>query len=505
MKIGTRLFLSLALPLIAIVLLFGYLNRQRSRALLQEELTREGRAIARVAQMAMEDYVRDGQIEDARELVQKLTGYERVMGLRLFDRQGALLLQSVGLESNPLIDAELLGKVLRTREPAEARATLDGQPIVCFILPLANSQGDPLGAVQVLQLESFITETDRASQVYAEALTAAMVAATAIIIFLVARYSVGRPVEELVRRLRLAGSGDLAARVPEIRRDEFGRLAQEFNIMCERLEASQRSLIAEQEERRRAESRLRNAERLASIGRLAAGLAHEIGTPLNVIGGRAETLLRKLSGNEIAEKGLRIIASQIDRIARTVRGMLDFARLREPRLTPTDVGAVIRKVLDLLEQRMEEGGVRVRPELPAGLPAVVADADQLHQVFLNLATNALDAMPRGGTLAISARHGARPPADKGEAERSYLAIAFRDTGTGIAPENLIHVFDPFFSTKDVGKGTGLGLSISYGIVREHGGFIDVESEAGRGACVSVYLPLTEARPAAAAGAAAARS
>ncbi|HKN48344.1 MAG TPA: hypothetical protein VJ144_10275, partial [Candidatus Polarisedimenticolia bacterium] len=136
MKIGTRLFLSLALPLIAIVLLFGYLNRLRSRALLQEELTREGRAIARVAQMAMEDYVRDGQIEDARELVQKLTGYERVLGLRLFDRQGALLLQSVGLESNPLIDADLLGRVLRTREPAEARATIDGQPTVCFILPL---------------------------------------------------------------------------------------------------------------------------------------------------------------------------------------------------------------------------------------------------------------------------------------------------------------------------------------------------------------------------------
>ncbi len=489
MKIGTKLALSLTLPLAFIVVLFGYFNMRRSRALLQVELTREGRAIARVAQMAMEDYVRDRQIEDARELVDQITGYEHVLGVRLFEADGSLVYQSAHLETIPLVQSDALRRVLRDRRPDEMTSLSGGGPLVSFILPLSNSRGEPLGAVQVLQLEPFIDEATRATRESIATVTAVMVLATCVVIFLVTRFSVARPIEDLARSLRGVGSGDLGARVPVRRRDEFGRLAQEFNIMCERLEAAQRSLLAEQEERRRAEAELRNAERLASLGRLAAGLAHEIGTPLNVIGGRAEALLRKLNGSEVAEKGLRIITAQIDRIARIVRGMLDFARAREPRLAPTEVPIVIDRVLDLLEHRIEECGVKVEPDLPRELPLVIADADQLHQVFLNLATNALDAMPGGGTLLIRAEQVRRAPCDREGPERPFLAIAFEDTGTGIPRENLGRVFDPFFSTKDIGKGTGLGLSVSYGIVREHGGFIDIDSEPDRGARVRVYLPL----------------
>ena len=488
MKIGTKLVLALALPLISIVLLFGYLNLRRSQTLLRQELTREGRSIARIAQMAMEDYLRDRQLEDARQLVDELTRYERVLGIRLFDPEGRLIYQSAGLEPGPEVDAADLQRVLRERRPVEMHRLAGSSPVIAFILPLTGAENVPLGAVQVLQLESFIDEAARAARNSIATITGVMILATAIVILLVTRVSVGRPIEQLVRSLREVGSGDLRARAPAERHDEFGRLAQEFNAMAMRLEASQRSLLAEQEERRRAEARLRNAERLASLGQLAAGLAHEIGTPLNVIGGRADSLLRKL-GDEAAGKSLRIIVSQIDRIARTVRGMLDFARLRQPRLAPTEVGNVIDKVLELLEQRLEEGRVRVEPRLPGGLPAVLADADQLQQVFLNLATNALDAMPQGGTLRIRAERIERTHPERNGPPRPFLAIAFEDTGAGIAREHLNRVFDPFFSTKDVGKGTGLGLSVSYGIVKEHGGFIDVESEAGRGARLRVFLPL----------------
>ncbi|HEU4401292.1 MAG TPA: ATP-binding protein [Candidatus Polarisedimenticolia bacterium] len=494
MKIGTRLILSLALPLVAIVVLFGYLNERHSRALLHEELARAGRSIARVAQIAMEDYLRDRQIDDARELVDRITGYERVLGFRLLDRDGNLIYQSAELRGTAPFQPGDVGRVLRERAPVEMHRVVGHEPVVAFMLPLFNSQKEPLGVVQVLELESFIEEAARTSRNSTAALTAVMILATGVVIFVVSRHSVGRPIEELVTSLREVGSGDPISRVPVRRRDEFGRLAQEFNSMCERLAEAQRSLLAEQEERRSAEARLRNAERLASLGRLAAGLAHEIGTPLNVIGGRAETLLRRLTGSEVAEKNLRIITAQIERIARIVRGMLDFARAREPRLSPTEVRPVIDKVLEFLEPRFEGGGVRVRPDLPDGLPPVVADADQLHQVFLNLTTNAIDAMPGGGTLSVSARQVRRLHSERAGPERAFLAVAFEDTGGGIAPEHLGRVFDPFFTTKDVGKGTGLGLSVSYGIVREHGGWIDVESEAGRGSRVSVYLPLEEGPP-----------
>jgi len=488
-RIGTRLVLFLSVPLVLIVVLFGYLSQQRNHALFKEELSAEGRSIARVAQMAMQDAIRDHQLEDARELVDQLAGYERVLGFRLFEPDGTLVYQSAGLQVSPPIPAEALQRTLRDRKPVEIREQVGGKAVDTFILPLSDPRGFLLGAVQVLKTESFSAKINRISRNSIAALSIVMILAMGAVILVVTRLGVGRPVEELARSFREVGSGELRSRVPVRRGDEFGRLAQEFNRMCERLATAQSSLLAEQGGRRRVEARLRNAERLASLGRLAAGLAHEIGTPLSVIGGRAEALLRRLEGNGVAEKNLRIIAGQIERIARIVRGMLDFARVREPRLAPTEVGAVVRKVLELLEERLEQSGVRAQVDLPAGLPAVVADADQLHQVFLNLTTNALDAMPRGGTLSVRAGCARRPPGGEPGPERDFLSVAFEDTGTGIASEHIGRVFDPFFSTKDVGKGTGLGLSISYGIVREHGGWIDVHSEAGRGSRVSVYLPL----------------
>ncbi|HEX9428102.1 MAG TPA: ATP-binding protein [Candidatus Polarisedimenticolia bacterium] len=492
MKLGTKVVLAMALPLIGIVILSGYLNERRSRTLLQQEVIREGRGMARVAKLAMEDYVRDRQLEDARELVDTITGYERVLGFRLFDRDGSLVYQSSGLGSSPMVAPDALKTVLTKRTTLEMQTLFGGEPVIAFLLPLADTQGQSLGAVQVLQLESFVEQAAQASRRSFVTLTAVMIAATGVVVLFVTRFTVGRPIEDLVRSLREVGSGDLRARALVRRNDEFGRLAAEFNLMTERLGASQRSLQAEQEERRRTEARLRNAERLASLGRLAAGLAHEIGTPLNVIGGRADGLLRKLTGHEVAEKNLRIIVAQIDRIARIVRGMLDFARTREARIAPTDAGATLRKVLEFLEPRFEQGRVRLVCDLHADLPRIPADADQLTQVFLNLASNALDAMPDGGTLRVGLERVARPDPEGTDAARSYLVVAMEDDGVGIAREHLDRIFDPFFSTKDVGKGTGLGLSISYGIVRDHGGFIEVESQERRGARFRVHLPLDPA-------------
>ncbi len=317
----------------------------------------------------------------------------------------------------------------------------------------------------------------------------ALAASGALAAFLLARARVSRAVRELVASARQVGAGDLRKRVPVRGRGGLARLALEFNAMCERLEQTQRSLLEEQEERRRVEARLREAEHLASIGRLAAGLAHEIGTPLNVISGRTESLLRRGGGDESASRSLRIIGSQIERIARTVRAMLDFARAHEPRLALSDVTELIRDVLDLVEQRFEQARVRVTTSIAPDLPAVAVDADQIQEVFLNLALNAADAMPAGGELRIAVERVSRRRPEREEPSRPFVAVAFEDTGTGVAAENLGRVFDPFFTTKEIGVGTGLGLSIAYGIVSEHGGWIELESAPGRGARATVFLPL----------------
>jgi signal transduction histidine kinase len=500
-KIGTRLVLALAIPLGALMLLFGYLDQERSRTMLREELIREGRAVARTIQLSVEDYLRDRQMADVIELADHLGSYERILGMRLFDAEGEVVYQSATLAAVPFRQAEALREVLRDRRPVETHRTLGDQPVVSFFIPLSDLAGRSLGAIQVLQLESFIEEEARAARHATIRITALMLLATTAIVLLVTRISVGRPVEALVRGFRELGAGEVPTRLPLDRRDEFGRLAHEFEGMRRLLEASRRSLAQAEEQRRRVETQLRGAERLASLGRMSAGLAHEIGTPLNVIRGRAETLLRRVAADPTAGRNLGIIISQIDRIARIVGDMLDFARARDTRPAPTRVESVAGRVLEFLAPRCRQAAVAVERAFEPGLPAVVADSDQLYQVFLNLATNALDAMPSGGRLRVEVRRAAAPAPGTPGPPRDCVAVAFEDSGTGITAENLERVFDPFFTTKEVGRGTGLGLSVSYGIVREHGGWIDVASEERRGTRMVVYLPVAQAAgpPAAAAG------
>jgi signal transduction histidine kinase len=298
-----------------------------------------------------------------------------------------------------------------------------------------------------------------------------------------------RPIAELERSFRQVGGGDLPARVPVRGDDELGRLALEFNRMCERLESAHRSLVSEQRRRQQVEDRLRNAQRLAGLGRLAAGLAHEIGTPLNVISGRTDVLLRHLASDERSTRNLKAISTQSERIVRIVRDMLDFARMKTPRRMPTSVAELVHTVVDLSRGELERCGVAVQIEIPEELPAVIADADQLQQVFMNLVVNARDAMTSGGTLLITAVDQSLPHPERGGVTRRHAVVSFEDTGAGIPEEHRERVFDPFFTTKEPGKGMGLGLAVSYGIVEEHGGWFDLESHPGQGTRVTVYLPI----------------
>src|SRR6266571_1954086 len=249
MSVGTRLAIFLAVPLVLVMTLFGYIDQRNSGALLHDELAREGRAMARMVQIAMEDALRDRQIEDVRALVDKVTGYERVLGLRIFDNRGTIIYEPPDLAAYPFAAAGVLRTVLDRGTPSETHGRLGDQLVLTFIVPLRDPKGQILGALQLLQLESYIEEDARAARNSIATLTALMILVTTGIVFLVTRVSVARPVAELARSFREVGSGDLQALVRARHGDEFGRLAQEFNTMCERLEASQRSLLAVQEER----------------------------------------------------------------------------------------------------------------------------------------------------------------------------------------------------------------------------------------------------------------
>lgn len=228
---------------------------------------------------------------------------------------------------------------------------------------------------------------------------------------------------------------------------------------------------------RETQEQLLQSEKLASIGQLAAGVAHEINNPIGVMLGFAQVLLKRVKEDDPTYKPLTTIEREGLRCKRIVQSLLDFARHSKPEPRRVNVNDVIDASLELSHQSTRSN-IHLIKEYSPNLPPVLADINQLQQVFLNILLNAYDAMSNGGTLRIVTG-----------LVMDRVDIAFSDTGVGIPPENLTRIFDPFFTTKEVGKGTGLGLSISYGIVEQHGGTIEVKSQVGEGSTFTVHLPV----------------
>ena len=234
---------------------------------------------------------------------------------------------------------------------------------------------------------------------------------------------------------------------------------------------------------------LERADRLAMVGRLAAGIAHELGTPLAVVAGRARQLASKAVPEEETTAVARGIAEQADRMAGIIRQLLDFARRRGPKPGRFDVRTLLRQAVTLMGPVAERKQVAlVLADLPVAR-VVQFDGSQMMQVVMNLLANALQATPAGGQVLVSLEEATlTPPEHTGLPTRLYVGLRVKDTGSGIAPERLEQVFEPFFTTKDTGEGTGLGLSVSLGIVRDHEGWIAVESQIDQGSSFIVYLP-----------------
>jgi signal transduction histidine kinase len=246
----------------------------------------------------------------------------------------------------------------------------------------------------------------------------------------------------------------------------------------------------DERERRLTVDQLRQAERLGVVGKLAAGIAHELGTPLNVIVGHAELLESDRLNVQRVHAASAIILAQAAKMTVTIRGLLDFARRGATDRSAIDLVAVARDAAVLLRPTARKKDVEIEVDVEnAGDVVVQANRTEIEQVVVNLMMNGIQAMPAGGTLRVRAHH--RPDKPGSPPSSSTACLEVEDEGVGISPESLPQIFDPFFTTKDVGEGTGLGLSVSYGIVSDHGGRIQVSSALGSGTRFSVYLPLAE--------------
>ena len=356
--------------------------------------------------------------------------------------------------------------------------------------PVRDADGSIIGILYVGMLEKPYRDLrDRVMGTFT--LLAGLCAAFLLGLLSLIAANITKPLRVMVRATDSIARGDLDHRVEIHRHDEIGQLAGSFNRMTEDLQGANEKLVhwgktleklieEKTRELREMQDAVIRSEKLASLGKIAAGVAHEINNPLTSIMIHAHLLIEQCGDRENGRESLILIADEAARCAQIVKGLLEFARMTPSEAVCADLNYIIDRVVQLLEKQAVVRNIRIVRDLDAELPSIILDRNKIQQVFSNLAINACEAMPEGGTLTVASR---RSP------DGAALEVRFSDTGVGIPKENLLKLFDPFFTTKSFG--TGLGLAVSYGIIRRRGGTIEVHSEVGRGSVFLVRLPIEE--------------
>jgi len=280
---------------------------------------------------------------------------------------------------------------------------------------------------------------------------------------------------KLVSASKEVAQGNLEAKAEVTTNDELQDLAESFNAMASALKKRDEQLKAF------AKNRIQESERLAMIGQLAAGVAHELNNPLQGIVAYSHLLLEKVPDDDPMRGSLQKIVTQADRSKDIIRGLLDFSRQTKPQKMPSNVNHILLECVSLVEKQPIFHNIEIEKDFVGTLPLISVDPSQIQQVFMNMIINAAEAMEGSGRLILETRF---------DAVDNTVDVIFTDTGHGIREEDMTRLFDPFFTTKEVGHGTGLGLAISYGIVRKHRGTITVESEIGKGTTFIISLPAT---------------
>lgn len=373
-------------------------------------------------------------------------------------------------------------QLVKTREPGE-----EADYLVTYVG--APTVDDPSGAVELSQPLASGAAYAWQGFLSAMASSLAMVVVGGVTMAAIGARVVGRPVAELIRAARRIGEGEFDVLGASTRRDEFGELAGALRSMGRSLAEERLRTRRETDARIAALEQLRHAERLSTLGQLASVLAHEIGTPLNVVAGHAKLIAGgKLPGELVAESA-RAIGTQCDRITGIVRRVLDYARRRPAKRTTVSGSDVLSSACGLLEGLAARRGVKLDMRSDPGDFTLWADPDQLQQCLTNILSNAIYASPDSGVVTLSLVPTSREVAGE---PRAFLAFAVRDHGPGLDEAVRARIFEPFVTTKPPGEGTGLGLSVASDIVSEHEGFIEVASEPGQGCVFTVFVPRSSA-------------
>jgi signal transduction histidine kinase len=499
MRLGTKISLWLTVALVLTLSIYALNTLGQRRYSLIQQMRDETLSVGTALALPLEGALRDREYERLQPLLNASEQIGEIYGLYLADAGGAVRLQTQGAES--LVDPQLVREALLHDRNEDEFVSLGQHPVYVLYLPLHLSDSEVAGVLVVARsLSNLSTELD---QLQSSILATVLFLLAVLLLgsmFLI-HQSVTHPVNILVHAVQEIGGGNFRYRTPIPRGAgrEIVMLGAAIEAMGRRLEDEHQRLEEETAKRVALEARLRHADKLATLGQVAAGLAHEIGTPLNIIGGRAEMAIRRMGDNpEKAAEHLHTIRAQVDRINETVQRLLNVARRQEPKRQHLTLVSIVTEVIALLDPTAAKAGVTLHFQaLTRG--EVYGDGELLQQVFTNLILNAIQASPSRARIEINLQPVTAAPAGLDLLSRPYFELSVTDQGPGVPPELRGRIFEPFYTTKPAGSGTGLGLAICAGIVKEHEGFIRVGEPEGGGARFSVFLPadvkaIYEAKP-----------
>jgi two-component system NtrC family sensor kinase len=520
-KVGLYLTIALTLAMFGFTALVVWHQRQELLANVAERVTQLSEVITKSTRYAM----LQNQPDYVERIIHDVGNQDGIDKVRILSKDGKITHSTNSAEIGQTLDRkpEACSHCHQSEQPLEqvprsertwtfttpeGRRMLGSMEVIrnersCYTAA-CHQHAKATSVLGVLDIVYSLDEIDRSMRVSAFTIAAFslgfIIVASLCVSFFVHRL-VYVPLRDLETGARRLASGNLEQTIPVRSEDEFGQLSASFNAMTAALKLSQQELrewghtLEEKVEKRTQELRLAQAEavrgeKLASVGLLAAGIAHELNNPLTGILTFSHLIRRKMPDGSPDAEDLDVVIRETKRCAAIIRRLLDFAREKTPEKKFADLNQLIEETARIVERPAHLRDIEITMDLDRDLPPVWIDADLIKQVIMNMLVNAQHAIEEKGSITVRSRRCPEPRRPEPGAEPvPMVEFSIIDTGCGIPTENLQRIFDPFFTSKEVGKGTGLGLSVSHGIVRSHGGAIEVESKVGEGSTFRVTLPI----------------
>lgn len=486
MKLAFKIAVAVTIVIAVVLGLDGLWRVQRQIDTFEKDTRRDHLSMGRATAASItEAWIQHGE-SLAMDLVAGISRKTRQVSIRWID----LTKLEIAFQSAEVGEGER-DKVLSGQAVSNIRVGPDDGKRMFTFVPV-RPEGKTVGVIEIS--ESLANQSRHVRQTVLR--SAATTIAAILICFgatlLLGVYLIGRPIRTLVQQAARIGRGDFEHRIRVAQRDEIADLSEAMNAMAGKLNDAVQQIETRTKAHLETLEQLRHADRLKTVGQLTSSVVHEVGTPLTVITGRAKMIQSAEAEGEEARDCARIVVEQAEKVTKTVRQILDFARVAPRERKVRDICVVVRQLVQLLHPVAVKAGIYLTYRADRDAAFAQLDENQIQQVLANLIINAIQASRSGGHVTVAVEEErATPPEDVGYIREKIWSISVKDEGCGIPAETVPRIFESFYTTKTSGDGTGLGLAISKEIVREHGGWMLVDSQVDRGSTFKVYLPYEE--------------